>query len=93
MIYTETFSKNKDSLTNMDIKAASLATMAVVDSIQKMKTHEQIAGLCISFILLCENYGVPAQDVFTYSKNIINGADGKRVEFKGVQHYMKNKLK
>lgn len=85
-------SYDRDRLANMDIKRATHATMSIIDSIQDLTSEEQITGICATFILLADRLNIEPQDCFVLTKNLMNGADGKVSEFRGVQMYMEKEL-
>lgn len=72
-----------------DVARASLATL---NALQDFRPEIQIMGAATVFLSLAEHLGIPAQEAFSVTKNLINGDDGKRPEFKGVDAYMKGEL-
>lgn len=83
---------NLDKLTNIPTRQAANATMSIIDCVQRLQPEERPVALAASFLLLAERLDVPAQDLFTYSTNIMNHADGRRPEFKAVADYLENEL-
>ena len=83
---------NRDLFNNADLGDVCRGSMAIISTIQEMKPHTQMASMAATFLFLCERWGMPAHEAFTAVKNMINGADGKRVEFLAVQSYMEHEL-
>lgn len=84
---------SRDRLNTADEAQAAVAAMEVIDRLQTRPPEEQILAACSVFLILCEHYGLPAQDAFTVTKNVINGASKKQIpEFRAVQQYVKEEL-
>lgn len=84
---------NRDLFNNANPRRVAQATMAVIDATQRgFQPHEQMHAMAASFLMLAEHWGVPAQDLFTATKNLMNDQEGKRPEFAAVQMYMENEL-
>jgi hypothetical protein len=82
-----------DSLNNASGQQAAIASMNVIDRLQHFAAGEQVIGACATFLLLCEHYGVPAQDAFTAAKNCMNDTNRKFIpEFRAVSDYVRNEL-
>jgi hypothetical protein len=79
-------------MNNADPYSVSQAAMTVLDRLQNFPPAEQIMGAAAMFLILAEHRGIPAQDVFTATKNLINGVDGIRPEFRAVAEYCKHEL-
>lgn len=83
---------NRDLFTNADPRAVALATMQVIDTTQRFQTHVQLHAMVAAFLLVAEHWGIPAQDLFTATKNLMNNQDGKRPEFAAVAMYIEKEL-
>lgn len=83
---------DRTRLMNMAVTDASRAAMQVIDALQHHRPEAQAVGACAAFLLLAEASGIPAQDLFTATKNIINGAEGKRPEFAAVEMYVQQEI-
>lgn len=82
-----------DALNNASAQRSAIAAMNVIDRLQHFEAGEQVIGAAATFLLLCEHYGVPAQDAFTVTKNAMNHADGRQIpEFRAVKMYVENEL-
>jgi hypothetical protein len=82
-----------DELNNADLQASASTAIKVLNGLQDSRPGEQVIGACATFLLLCEHYGVPAQDAFTVTKNAMNDADRRLVpEFGAVRLYVENEL-
>lgn len=62
--------------------------MAVLNALDEVSPEEAIAALSTTLLLACCRYNIPAQDVLTIATNIMNGAEGKRPEFKAIEEFM-----
>lgn len=84
---------NRDLFNNADARRVANCTMAVIDATQRgFHPHEQMHAMAAAFLLLAEHWGVPAQDLFTATKNLMHDVEGKRPEFAAVADYMENEL-
>ena len=81
---------DRDRMNNMHPRPVANAAMQTIDALQRHHLAEaQVMGLAAAFVLMCERYDVPAQDVFTASKNLMVASEEDRTEFKAVRDYMK----
>ncbi len=83
---------NRDVLNSAAPRDVAMAGMTVLDRLQDFRPEIQIMGAATVFLSLAEHLGIPAQEAFTATKNLINGDDGKRAEFRGIDAYMKGEL-
>ena len=79
---------NRDKLTNMSVREAAVGTMQVLVSLQDEQPEKVVAAAAAFFLHACARFGIPANDAIFITTNIINGADGKRPEFKAVEQFM-----
>jgi hypothetical protein len=81
-------------MNNAGPRRVANAAMTVIDRLQiDFKSHEQVMGVAATFLILAEHFGIPAQEIFTATKNLMNGMDGKRPEFAAVMEYVKHEIK
>ncbi|MER9646771.1 hypothetical protein [Mesorhizobium sp. M0199] len=66
--------------------------MTVLDRLQDFRPEIQIMGAAAVFLELANLLGIPAQEAFTATKNLINGDDGKRAEFRAITAYLNGEL-
>lgn len=83
---------NRDAMNMAKPREVSRASLLVLNTLQDVRPEVQIMGAATVFLELAEFLGVPAQDAFTATKNLINDQDGKRVEFKAVRAYLEGEL-
>ena len=76
----------------LPVRDAAGATMAIIDRAQDLSPEAQIVAITASFKLLIERFGITAQDAFAIADNIMNHADGRRVEFDAVRAYLENEV-
>ncbi len=84
--------KLTDNMANADPVQVARSAMTCLDRLQDFAPAEQVMGAAALFLCLAEHLNVPAQDVFTYTKNLMLGADGKRSEFRAITDYCANEL-
>lgn len=84
---------DRDALNHADPVAVARAAFNTIDTLQHLPRETQILGIAAAFLCLCEYLGEPAQDIFTVTKNIINGEDGRVHQFKAIAEYMKEELR
>lgn len=83
---------NRDSMNLVPVKEAATSTIRVIDAIQTLPPHLQVIAIVAAFKMLTERYGVDAQDAFTVADNVMNHAQGRRVEFDAVRAYLDNEV-
>jgi hypothetical protein len=83
---------NRDDWIMADPAAVARGTAAVANAVQDMPAHVQLSAMAAAFIMLAEHRRIEPQDAFTITSNIMNYAEGRRPEFKGVAQYMENEL-
>jgi hypothetical protein len=82
-----------DLMVNAEPRAVSLATMSVADGVQTLPPETQVMGAAAFFLLLCEGYKVPAQDVFTAVTNLMNSEKGDAIpQFNAAREYIKHEV-
>lgn len=79
---------NRDVMNMAKPRDVAQASMGVLNAIQDHRPEIQIMGAAAVFLQLADHLGIPAQEAFTATKNLINGDDGKRPEFKAIDAYM-----
>lgn len=83
---------NRDVMNSAQPSAVSTVALSVLNVLQDSRPEVQVMGAAAVFLFLAEHLQVPAQDVFSATKNLINDQDGKRVEFRAVEEYLKGEL-
>ncbi|WP_139812523.1 hypothetical protein [Ensifer aridi] len=83
---------NRDVMNMAAPVTVARASMTVLDRLQDFKPEIQIMGAAAVFLELAEHLGIPAQEAFSATKNLINGDDGKRVEFRAITAYLNGEL-
>lgn len=85
---------NRDMFMNAPVRRSANAAMAVVDALQRgFQPAEQLHGAAAAFLIIADHWGIPAQDLFSATKNLMNDGDAKlRPEFKAVAMYVKEEL-
>lgn len=84
---------NNDKITNADPARVARASFAILNRLQDFPKEEQPLAAAAVFLTLADHLGVPAQDLFTFTKNLMNSKEGLRPEFGGVRDYIKYEIK
>ena len=80
---------DRDLFHSLPTKAAAQTTIAALNAIQDRRPECQVAGLAAAFLLVCEKYGMPAQDAFTATRNMMHGHKARGgYEFDAAQSYL-----
>lgn len=89
-------SRYHDKIVNAPRDVAANATLLLIDRLQEFIEHHpgvQVTASAALFLLLCEKFGVQAQDAFTAAKNLMNARDGRlSKEFEAVRLYLANEV-
>lgn len=83
---------NRDLMNNADAGAVAKASFALLDRLQHYPQHIQPMALAAAFVVLSEHIKVPAQDIFTITKNLLNAESGL-AELAALKDYVKFELK
>ena len=83
---------NTDHLNMAPVGEVARGTMSLVNVLQNMPAHIQVASVTSLFLLLSEFRQVKPQDAFQVASNIMNHADGRRPEFVAARAYMDGEL-
>lgn len=65
------FLVNRDKMNMASKQEVANACVSIFDRIQEWSREKQLLALAASFVLLADASGIPAQDVFTASKNLM----------------------
>jgi hypothetical protein len=82
-----------DRLANAQPRAVATATFKILQRLQYHQPHEQAAAAAIAFVMLCDHFRVPAQDVMVIAKNLLNERMGKNEEFGALRDYLRYDVK
>jgi len=83
---------NRDTMNMARPANVANAAMTVLDRLQSFPAEIQIMGAAAVFLELAEHVGIPAQEAFSATKNLINGDDGKRPEFAAITAYLQGEI-
>lgn len=83
---------NRDRLNMASPQAVANSAMTVLNGLQSFSAEIQIMGAAAVFLELAEHIGIPPQEAFSATKNLINGDDGKRAEFRAITAYLQGEL-
>jgi len=85
---------DRDKMNNANVREVSTSCFAFVDTASRLNMKPAVVpmALAATFLLLAERMKVPAQDLFTATKNLMNHADGRRPEFAAAAEYMEKEL-
>ena len=83
---------DRDLMNMAPVGASANVTMGVIDHVQSLPPHLQVIAITAAFKLLIERFELPAQDAFALVDNIMNHAEGRRVEFDAVRMYLAHEV-
>jgi len=83
---------NRDVLNMAGPREVAMASLTVLDRLQDFRSEIQIMGAAAVFLELAAHLGIPAQEAFAATKNLINGDDGKRAEFRAITAYLQGEI-
>lgn len=85
---------NRDLYNNAPAKDAARVAIDVIDRLQNYQPHLQMHGLLIAFLAVADHWGMPIQEAFTATKNMLaDPIDGDRPEFRAVKRYVAEELR
>lgn len=84
--------KIRDDLLNADVRHVARAVMSTADSLQNYPPAVQLAALAYCFTAWARLTKQNVSDTFTAVNNIVNYSCGKRLEFQGVDQYLKHEI-
>lgn len=86
----------RDQLNNAPSEEVARVSYALIDRLQ----HEyeqpgvQVAAAAAFFLLVAERFGVPAQDAFTATKNLMNDRDNRlKHEFQAARAFLREEIR
>lgn len=86
---------DRDRLNSANRKQVANDTVRIFDRIQGWKKEAQLLALASAFVLLAETCKVPAQDVFTASKNLMADpltASGLAPQFQAMKFHLNTEV-
>ena len=83
---------NRDLMNMADVRASATSSMRVIDAIQDLPPELQVIAIVSTFRLLSEHYKINIADALAVSDNIMNHAQGRRVEFEAIRDYLEGEL-
>jgi hypothetical protein len=83
---------NKDKINMARPREVAASVMMTLNGLQDYTPEIQVMGAAAVFLELSEALGIPPQEVFTATKNLIAGQDGKRPEFTAIQDYIQGEM-
>lgn len=83
---------DRDALNNANPKAVAMATLQTLMGLENHPPHIQVMAAAAVFLSLADHLGIPAQEAFTATTNLINDTEGKCTEFRALDAYMKGEI-
>lgn len=81
------------ALANASSKRVARASFLVLDQLQATAPHERPLAAAAVFLLICERYGMAAQDVFVAIKNLLNDErHGGQEQFRAIRAYVEHEM-
>jgi hypothetical protein len=84
--------KNRDQLNNADAEQVARAGITILDRMQNHPQHIQPLALAAAFLVLSDHLRVPAQDLFTVTKNMLT-EEQNIAEFKALKDYVRYEIR
>ena len=76
-----------------DPSVVAKASFKVINQLQNFDPGIQATTAAAVFLVLCEHFKVPAQDIFTATKNLLNDQGEKQQELRALHDYVKSEIK
>lgn len=86
---------DRDRLNMADKRQVAKGCVRVFDRVQEMPKHIQLLSLAAAFILTANASGIPAQDAFTATKNLMYDPltrSGIAPEFQAMDFHLKTEV-
>lgn len=84
-----------ERMVNASSRKAAECSLLILDKCQdyiESDNSVQVLASAAVFLLLCERFGVSAQDAFTAAKNMLADHDGRASDFRAVRDYVRNEV-
>lgn len=84
---------NYDGLNNAPPEEVALASFRLLEVLQDYPAPTQAAATAAAFLLLCEQWKVPPQEVFVATKNLLtDDRHGKAPHFNALRLYLQHEI-
>lgn len=83
---------NRDVMNMAGPVEVARASMTTLNALQDFRPEIQILGAAAVFLSLADHLGIPAQEAFAATTNLINDDNGKRPEFQAISAYLEGEL-
>ncbi len=83
---------NRDVMNMAGLGEVARASMTTLNALQDFRPEIQILGAAAVFLSLADHLGIPAQEAFSATTNLINDDNGKRSEFQAIVAYLEGEL-
>lgn len=83
-----------ERIMNTDLRDVRQAAVQVIDSVQVLRPEEQIAGLGVLFLMLCDRFDLPPRRALEAASNMLLGARYRdETHFEALRLYLHHELK
>jgi hypothetical protein len=86
---------DRDRLNQADKAEVARACVTIFDQVQRLPKHIQLMGLAAAFILTANASGIPAQDAFTATKNLMHDpltSTGIAPQFQAMDYHLRTEV-
>lgn len=86
---------DRDRLMNANKAEVARDTVTVFDRIQHLPKHRQLLALAAAFLLTADASGIPAQDAFTATKNLMKDpltSTGLSPQFQAMKFHLRTEV-
>lgn len=83
-----------DAFNSAPIEEVAKAAFRIVSEVQGERPETRAAAAAMVFLLLCDEFKTPPQDVFTSTKNMMaNAGDGFNAHYAALRMYVANEAR
>jgi hypothetical protein len=84
-----------DQINNTTVTKGQLVAFKVLEGLQSYSTGDQLVGIAMMFLMLCERFKVKPRDILDKSSHVLYDSllVGKGEHTRAIQNYMNMELK
>lgn len=84
---------DRDKLNSITPRKVAQASMAVIDAIQTLPKHEQVAAIAATFITVCGQHRIDGRDVLAVTARVLSDdIHGVHPEYVALRNYVAGEL-
>jgi len=84
----------RDRLLSMTSFQAQTSAFKMLDQLQRLPQHEQVASLALGFLLICKRFNQSPRDMCELAEKFLADAlsEGRGEQVRALQNYLRNEL-